>query len=478
MNQVIRNSLKVLLTVAGLSLLVGAQAQLHAAEFRSSRLAFDPSREIIYATVPSTVPKIGNTLTILDPMTLAQGASLFVGSEPQDIEITDSINVAYVVLSGSMQIAQVDLAAWGIIRTFGMGSTGFNNISDIAAQPQSESVIAVSEGDDIAVFSNGLPLPTRVNSAGNLLAFSDDPSLLYAFDGNSSSVSFYRLLVNENGVSEIDHIDDIVEAFFDIMTFSGGRLFLSSGHVVDPDQREVLGTFPLIGPVIPIIDAGRVLFITRQAGVTTISACDLETYALIEQRQLPEVQGNVLSFVRWGDSGLAFCTDAGWTYSYRSSIVWNPQISNCQAINVIRGIVISGGLASLHVNDNARMILRPGIVFSNQQPPVEIEFTSVAPGLGPDSFGFAFETQTSTVGVLQTLYFYNYATQQFDQVDARNATTSDTRITIDRIGNAANYVNPTTGQVRAKVAFRQVAPVFAPPWEARIDVARWLFPSE
>jgi len=453
-------------------------SQLIGTELRANRLVFDSLRNNLYATVPGSVPKIGNTLLIVNPQTLIRGDSLFVGSEPWRVELSASRSTAFTMLAGSNQITQVDLAGWSLVRTFGVGATGLDDLTDIAIQPGTESVVAVSDGNSVAIFEDGIARPVISPADGALLEFSDDPARLYGFNNLSTAYSYYRLAVDQNGVTTIDQLRGMVRDFFDEMVYAGSKLYLSLGTVIDPEPRQILGSFPVSGPMIPDVAANRALFVTRTGGVTSISAFDMDTYALIESRRLPEVQGNTLSFVRWGDSGLAFCTDAGWTYSYRSSVVWDPRISYCEAANIIRGNLVSGDINSLHLNDNSRMIIRPGISLSSQSPPILLELVSHAPNGNPESLGFAIESGASSTNVRQTLYLYNYTTSQYELVDTRNTTAVDDRVTVDRIGNGHDYIAPGTGEVRARLTYQQVGPILQFPWHVRIDVARWLFPAK
>lgn len=107
--------------------------------------------------------------------------------------------------------------------------------------------------------------------------------------------------------------------------FEGGRIYTTSGRVIDPEVRTVVGTFSLpstfgnlVKPDAAVI--GRVFFLTRDgfSGTWSIRAFDPNTRQLLGSEKIPGVTGDPGSLIRWGLKGLAFRTTGGQVFLIES----------------------------------------------------------------------------------------------------------------------------------------------------------------
>ena len=83
------------------ALFVGCQvahAQIIGIDLPSNGIMYSASQDMLYSIVPGHVPKIGNTITQLNPATLELGESIFVGSQPFRMAKSGSENTIYVAL--------------------------------------------------------------------------------------------------------------------------------------------------------------------------------------------------------------------------------------------------------------------------------------------------------------------------------------------------------------------------------------------
>jgi hypothetical protein len=135
--------------------------------------------------------------------------------------------------------------------------------------------------------------------------------------------------------------------------------------------------------------------------------------------------------------------------------------------NVAPGLITGGNLASLQESDDVRLTMRPGIVFSTSQPPISLYVETTSPFLNPASFEFKVESQ-GTSGNIQQSIAIEKDDGSFEVFDTRNMTTSDGAVTIAVATNVADYVRGD-GTMRARINFRAVGPIFAYPWESRVD---------
>jgi hypothetical protein len=137
---------------------------------------------------------------------------------------------------------------------------------------------------------------------------------------------------------------------------------------------------------------------------------------------------------------------------------------------VMPGIISGGNLASLQESDDVRLNMRPGIVFSTSQAPISLFVETTSPFTTiPASFELSIESH-ATSGSIQQSIAIEKDDGSFEVFDTRNLTTSDGTVTVTVNTNVADYFRPD-GTIRARVNFRAIGPVFAYPWEGRVDQA-------
>ena len=96
----------------------------------------------------------------------------------------------------------------------------------------------------------------------------------------------------------------MVPGVFGRIKFSGGLLFTSAGHVVNPDTNSLLGTFASAFSTAFVADtaAGRAYYLTSgpTEGTVTLKAFDINTFLLLGSLNIIGVDGFPTSLVRWG----------------------------------------------------------------------------------------------------------------------------------------------------------------------------------
>ncbi|MBA3727393.1 MAG: PQQ-dependent sugar dehydrogenase [Armatimonadetes bacterium] len=143
------------------------------------------------------------------------------------------------------------------------------------------------------------------------------------------------------------------------------------------------------------------------------------------------------------------------------------------SFTMFRGSVLTGNLASLSVSDDNRLEMRPGPVFTNAEPPIQIILNATSPFSAPSSMSFMLESHASTSNIEQKISLYNFQTAAYEVLDTRTATTSDSTVVINVTTNVSRFVEAGTRNIRARVSYRATGAVFVYPWKARIDLASW-----
>ena len=142
------------------------------------------------------------------------------------------------------------------------------------------------------------------------------------------------------------------------------------------------------------------------------------------------------------------------------------------SFSLLRGIVLTGGLSDLFVSDDSRLVMRPGVVLSSSEAPIQLVLNGTSPISQPGSLAFKIESSANQVNLNQTISLYNYITGAFEDVDTRSLGTTDSVATITIASNAARFVG-SGGAVQAKVSYKAGGPILAYPWQIRVDQAIW-----
>jgi hypothetical protein len=303
--------------------------QVGVISLQTNDLISDPQRNLIYASVPSTAgPGLGNTITTIQPTGGTIGPSTFVGSEPNALAISSDASAVYVGLDGAAAVARWNPATGVASPQFALGSSSFTGpyfAEDIAVVPGDPNSIAVSRRNQgfsprhegVAIYTNGSMMPnTTANHTGsNRIEFSDDPSLLLGYNNETTEYGFRRMAVNSSGVSVTNTTQNVIQGFGVDIEYDAGRIYATSGRVVDPTTSTILGTFASSGLVEAVPSLGVVFFLEGTSGsIRTLKMFDLGTYVLLDSKTISGISGTPSSLISWGDSGLAFRTSGSQVY--------------------------------------------------------------------------------------------------------------------------------------------------------------------
>lgn len=208
---------------------------------------------------------------------------------------------------------------------------------------------------------------------------------------------------------------------------------------------------------------------------------------------LESSSGNNYSGGRWGDYfdcdvdpsndttfygiGMGIASNNAWRTSIFS---WNISTGGGGTVVVpptsftmIRGLVLAGGLPELLASDNQYLVMRPGIVFSTAEAPIQVQLDGTSANRTATNVKFTLEAGVNQGNIGQMIDLWNWNTNAYEQVDTRAASTLDSTVVVDITTNPQRFVNSTTGAVRAKVSFKSTGPVFSYPWQARMDYVKW-----
>lgn len=331
-----------------------AVADVRLIPLATNDLVYEPVSRRIYASVSGQRAPgdggPGNSIAVIDPVTGAVGPFIPVGSEPGRLALSDDGRTLYVSLAGAGAVRRVDLENLQAGLQFPVGSRprdGLFRAVDLEVLPGRAESIAVSRQgssyEGIAIYDNGVP---RANSTPgrfgtHLIEFSASSALLYAYDFQYREEGFRRLGVDASGVSVLNQA--VVPYLGDDIRFDGGLIYGSSGRVLDPEARRLVGTFGGItsrAVVAPDSKLGQVFFLTGGGREWELRAYDQRTFLLLWSLPLPGVSELPARLIRWGDldagGGLAFGSREGHLFLVR------PAVSACHPRSA--DLALSAGL--------------------------------------------------------------------------------------------------------------------------------------
>ena len=300
-------------------------------------IIYDPVTHKLYASVPGSAGAgIGNTITLIDPLSGAIGPSIFVGSEPGRLALSEDGRFLYVALDGAAAVRRVDMASLTADLQFTLGSDSFfgpHYVEDMEVLPGNPFSVAISRKylgvsprhAGVAVYDDGVPRPTATpgHTGSNVIEFSANVSRLYGYNNETTDYGFRRMALAPTGVTIVDSTSNVIEGFNVDIEYHAGRVYSSTGRVIDPEAGTLLGTYSGIGfgaLVRPASELGRVFFLADGELLTF----DLATFVRLESLTIPAISGTPGSLVRVGGEGLAFRTSGQQVFLIGPSTATRP----------------------------------------------------------------------------------------------------------------------------------------------------------
>jgi uncharacterized repeat protein (TIGR01451 family) len=293
-------------------------------------LVYDAPRKLLWASVASSAgPGLGNSVVSIDPRTGAFGTPIWVGSEPKYLAISDDASTLWVAFMGSPGARKVDLVHQVATPTelYFPGGWGQNAYAtSMAVLPGSPSSVAVASGSPanggVAIYDSSAERAKVANSGATYLTFGASASTLYGWTYTGPLSVF---TVDATGIAASVNLPSPSTSSTDLQ-YDNGRLYLTSGAVLDPGSGNLLGTFAASGPVAPDSSLGRAFVLNASPmffNPNQITAFDLNTFVPLASFGVGGVLSNFpapTSLVRWGEDGLAFRTPTQ-VYILRSPVV-------------------------------------------------------------------------------------------------------------------------------------------------------------
>ncbi len=166
-------------------------------------------------------------------------------------------------------------------------------------------------------------------------------------------------------------------------------------------------------------------------------------------------------------------TSNGDTDTFTNRII-NPT-AVADAFVITRGLLVSGEVSDSWRSDNNRIVAQERPAVSPIDPSIRFEFDG---NVGIDSVNelrFTLEASCDAAppNVVQKISLFNVNSNQWEVVDQRNATQTESVAEAIVSTNPNRFIQPGTHTVRARVGYFDPGTLLNPGWKASIDEAFW-----
>ncbi len=311
-------------------------------DVEARHLIADPAQGVFYATVGGAAAQYANSLVTIDPSGVVLG-SVFVGSDPWTMALSDDQSTLWVSLRGSYEIRRVDLSsgvqvrmeehalppdAWGDLAYAGPMVALPNTTKSLGISLHREGVSPSYAGTIIVDDGVARAVKTAGHTGASRLTAGPD-GWLFGFNNLHTGFGFYPLSVTASGVTSTE-FDDLVSGFSTDITFAGDRVFATSGEVVDvsvPSAPTKAGTFAYSGAALHVsADGAEVLMLSVSFGTDpTLRWLDPQTFTQLGSVTYSGLTNDdAVDLVSTDGEALAFSTGEGFNNTPQVVLLQNP----------------------------------------------------------------------------------------------------------------------------------------------------------
>lgn len=292
-----------------------ATASVQRVPLRINDLVWHAGAGRLYLSMPSAAGALGNTVAALDPTTRAVTGSVFVGSEPGRLALSDDGQYLYVGLDGAASVRRVAVPALtaGLQWSFGAGHVA-GDLAVVPGQPRNVAVAIYNPSSTslagVQLYHDGTEVgtPSPPYSGGARIEFLESVTTLFGYDNDSSGFGFFTMSAGSQGVHHVNETRGLIAGFYTDIVGASGRIYGYDGSVVDAERRVRLGTMSGGTGYAMTVDVatGRAFILADGIRVHDLNTFQLLGIIPVSGYWLPHPAALATRLVRWGTDGLAF----------------------------------------------------------------------------------------------------------------------------------------------------------------------------
>jgi hypothetical protein len=335
--------------VLSVPFLTFGQLQVNVIQLTTNDLVYDSNTNRIYASIPSANGSNGNSLGVINPNNYTLENTIFIGSEPTVLAISDNGQYIYSGFSGTSTVRRFDVSTQTAGLQFSLGSepfTGSFYAEDIEVMPGHPTTIAVSRKNNgfsprhegVAIYDNSVMRPTTTpdHTGSNQIEFIDSNSLV-GYNTESTEYGLRRLSVNAGGVTNVSVNGNVLSGFGLDFIYKNNFVYATNGVVVDISSSPfVSGAFTNVnGPVVYDNYYNRVCFASYDwSGNIIFKRFNPNTFLLFDSLPISQAFGDVKSLITCGNGCYALNTSDNKVIIIKDSTLGVSEIELKKDINV------------------------------------------------------------------------------------------------------------------------------------------------
>ncbi len=290
-------------------------------------LLYDPTRDLLYASVPSWDSTLPNSLVSINVPTGTVDSAISIGTDPNRLAMAADGSTLYAGLDSNYAVRRVNLISQTaeIEFTLGSGFCGSFRAADMVVLENDPHAVVVSRRNSscspshegLAVYDDGVPRPgsTPGHSGSTSIEPSNNANILYGYNSESTKFGFRVMSVYTTGITTTSLTQGLISGFGVSIHYVNGLIYASSGAVINPETLSLVGSYAINtnyrSLVVPDITSGRTYFLNYSfiGDPSRLQVFDLATFAPIYETELPDMVGRPLRMVQIGPNLLAVNTD-------------------------------------------------------------------------------------------------------------------------------------------------------------------------
>jgi hypothetical protein len=300
-----------------------SQFSVNVVNVTTNDLVYDSNTDRIYTSIPSSNGANGNSLGVINPNTYTLENTIFIGSEPTVLALSDNGQFIYSGFSGASLIRRFEVATQTAGLQFSLGSdpsTGSFYAEDIEVLPGSPNTIAVSRKNNgfsprhegVVIYDDNImrSTTTQDHTGSNKIEFKDNTNL-FGYNNETTEFGLRSLSVNASGISEGSVNQNILSGFGVDFIYNNNYIYATNGKVIDVTGVPfAIGEFlNASGPMVYDTNLNLVCYASYDfSGNITFKRFNPNTFLLVDSYLITQASGDVNSITTCGNGCYVFNT--------------------------------------------------------------------------------------------------------------------------------------------------------------------------
>jgi trimeric autotransporter adhesin len=311
-------------------------AKVTVLDIPANGLVWDPYAQSIYASLPSSYGSQGNSIAVINPFTGKVSGYHFAGSEPNQLALSSDSKYLYVGLNGNGSVQRLILPTFTPDIDVNLGSSqfgGLNTALSLQVSPGDSHTFAVAEGSSGCCGGTGLYFYKDATQLPDFVTYPTFTDIVFA--STSTLYGYYSSTVGDVAVNSSGGIlgqqwNGLVQG--NTIQYDAGLIYGSNGQVLNPATGLLVGSYDVLGgsccgssdSLLPDSAINRVFAVGNTPFFSSfgVTSYDLSKFTPVAVTNLSQLSGGTeVSFLRWGNNGLAFVLQGGCCGSPSSQVV-------------------------------------------------------------------------------------------------------------------------------------------------------------